>query len=202
MKQPTPPNLDLDCEIPVTADGYYSDEQSIINPSRKDHFLFVMDLPPALKDSVAKEDRLCHSGSLERLEFSIWGAVIPDISVPKLDITFGGQSWAWSSHSRPSYGTINCNFTVDNRYDNYFILWKWLNIQNQSIEGDHVDFMKEYSSKISIFPLDEYKKPIAEFVYHDAFITNIGGITKSTRDAAETESTFSFDFSQLEMHLI
>lgn len=202
MKQPLPPSLDLDCTVPLNDSGYESFDQSVINPSRKDHFLFVMDLPPALKDEVAKEDRICRGGSLERLEFSIWGSVIPDINISKLDVAFGGQTWAWSSYSRPSYGTINCNFTVDNRYDNYFILWKWLKIQNDPMTGDHVDNIKDYSTTISIYPLDEYKKPISEFIYHDAFITAIGGITKSTRDPGETESTFSFDFSQLDMRLV
>lgn len=202
MKTPEPPNINFECEVPLAPAGYYTHEQSVVNPARKDHFLFIMDLPCGLKDVVGVNDRLCHGGSLERLEFNIWGAVIPDIVITNLDVPFGGQSFAWSSLGRPAYGDINCSFTVDNGYDNYYILWQWLKLQNDPLTSARVEGINNYTTTISIFPLDEYKKPVAEFIFLDAFVTKIGAITKSTRDAGETESTFSFNFSQLNMKLV
>lgn len=199
MKQPLPPNLDPDCEVASVRSGYNTDEQSVINSSRKDHFTLVFDLPCGLKEDIARNDRLCRNNNLERLEYNVWGTVIPDISITNTEIPFGGQSFEFSSYGRPAYGAISCNFTVDNRYDNYYLLWKWINLQNDAKSGYHTGHIKDYSTTISIFPLDENKRPVAEFIYSDAFVTSLGSITKSTRDASETESTFSFHFSQLDM---
>jgi len=200
--RPNAPVLEDNCPTEPVNQSYYTDQQSVLNVSRKDKFLLVMDMPPALKPLVQKENRLCHGGNLERLRFSVWGSVIPDISVNKIETSFGGQTFKFSGNSRPSYPSIVCNFTVDNNYDNYYILWKWLDIQNGALEGLSENRIKTYSTNISIFPLAEYGAPVAEFIYYDAFITGIGGINVSTRDASETESTFTFDFSQLSMKLV
>jgi hypothetical protein len=200
---PQAPILSDTCSIEeIITNGYHTSDQSAINSSRKDKFILVMDMPCLLKPYLLKESRLCHGGNIDRLKFSVWGTVIPDISINKIEVPFGGQTFKFSGNSRPSYPTINCNFTVDNRYDNYYILWKWLDIQNGAEDGLSAERIKQYATTITIFPLDEYEKPVAEFTYHDAFITNIGSISKSYRDASETESTFSFDFSQLTMKLV
>ena len=161
-----------------------------------------MDVPPALKPLLKREKRPCQGGNIERLRFSVWGSVIPDIAIEKIEHSFGGQTMKFSGNARPSYPSIVCNFTVDNQYDNYYILWKWLDIQNHALEGTSENKIKTYSTTISIFPLSEYEEPVAEFIYYDAFITGIGGINISRRDAEEAESTFTFDFSQLNMKLI
>ena len=202
MKQPSPPKIDLNCVTPDPLAGYYTDQQSVINTSRKDQFLLVFDIPCGMKEDVRRDDRLCRSNNIERLEYNVWGTVIPDITVKNEEIAFGGQSFEFSSLGRPAYGAINCNFTVDNRYDNYYILWKWLNLQNHSMTGMRSENIKEYTTTISVYPLDENKVPVAEFIFHDAFVSSLGSITKSTRDAGETESTFSFHFSQLDMKLV
>lgn len=201
--RPDAPIINNDnCEVQPVNQTYYTDQQSVLNVSRKDKFILVMDVPPALKPLLQKENRACHGGNLERLRFSVWGSVIPDITVNKLEASFAGQTLKFSGNSRPTYPPITCNFTVDNNYDNYFILWKWLDIQNGALDGMSENRIKTYSSNISIFPLSEYNRPVAEFIYYDAFITGIGGINMNTRDETETESTFTFDFSQLSMKLV
>ena len=200
--RPEAPILGNDCVVEPINQSYYTDEQSVLNVSRKDKFLLVMDVPLALKPLLQKENRICHGGNLERLRFSVWGSIIPDIAINKLEVNYGGQTMKFSGNSRPTYPPIVCNFTVDNNYDNYYILWKWLDIQNGALDGISENRIRTYSTNISIFPLSEYNRPVAEFIYYDAFITGIGGVNISTRDAGETESTFTFDFSQLNMKLV
>jgi len=201
-KTPVAPDLDSICVPDEVLPTYYTSNQSTINASRKDKFILVMDIPCTLKPFFQKENRICHGGNLDKLRFGVWGSVIPDVAINKIEVPYGGQTLKFSGNSRPAYPAITCNFTVDNNYDNYYVLWKWIDIQNGALDGLSEERIPAYATTITIYPLDEYEKPVAEFVYFDAFITGIAGITKSYRDASETETSFTFDFSQMTMKLI
>ena len=189
------------CEVTPEPDGYWTDDQSITNVARKDKFQLVLDIPCRLKPFLKKENRQCNGGSLDRLQFSIWGYIVPEVSVPKGEKSYAGQVFNYSSNTRPSYGAINIDFTVDNKYDNYYILWKWLNLQNDSVTGISSP-MEDYMTNISVIAMDENDVPVAEWIYHDSFVTLLGGIKPASRDAGELECTFSFEFSYLEMDLL
>jgi hypothetical protein len=203
-----PQKPEVDCLPPTPAtDGYHTDRQSQLNVSRKDKFLLIMDLPAILKPYLKNDSRFCNSTNLDRLQLSIWGHVVPEIQVPKLDKAYGGQVLKVSSFSRPAYPTITVNYTIDNKFDNYFILYTWLNLQNdqkQSIFNaqnyggkSQSGFINDYTTTINVYALDEYDKPVICYEYHFAFPTAMGGINASHKDEKENDSTFSFDFSQL-----
>lgn len=202
MATPTRPIISPpECVIELEQDGYYTGEQSFTNVARRDKFKLVLDVPCRLKPFLKKDNRECNGGSLDRLEYSVWGYVVPEITVPKQEKAYEGQVFNYSSNSRPSYGGINIDFTVDNKFDNYYVLWKWLDIQNNSETGLS-SAMTDYLTTITILALDENKEPVASWTFHDAFITTLGGMNHTTRDAGEMESSFTFEFSHLQMELI
>ena len=212
-KLATPPPLD-NGECPYVDkcphETYFTNEQSHLNVSRQDKFLLVMDVPCILKPILQKENRFCHGGNLDRLQFSIWGYVVPDVTVEKIESTWAGQTFKFSSLARPSYPAVSVNFTVDNRYDNYFILWKWLDLQNYEDNGrfdgkemgGESGHLPEYSTTMTIYALDEYNKEMAAWDFTGAFISTLGALNASYRETGEMESTFSFEFSQLKMRLL
>ena len=209
-KTPVPP--DITCPNPaVISNGYYTDEQSTTNVSRKDKFKLIMDIPNILKPILRKESRFCHRGNLERLQLNIWGFVVPEIQINKIEVPYSGQTMKFSGLSRPSLPPLNINFTIDNRFDNYYILYKWLDIQNDD-ENSQFDYkqlgvnstgrLNEYSSTFTVLALDEYDTPIAKWDYVNAFPTILGGINASYRDTAELESNFTFEFNYIKMSLL
>jgi hypothetical protein len=208
--RPVAPNLT--CPVPKDDPaGYFTTQQSQLNVTRKDKFLLIIDIPPILKPLLQKEDRFCRGGNLERLQMSIWGFVVPQISINKIDVSYGGQIAKFSGLSRPAYDAVSINFTVDNRFDNYYILYKWLDIQNNDTKGYFdADNLRpcstgkgtDYKTTVTVMSLDEYEKPTAKWDYFGAFPTILGAINASYRDANELESTFSFEFSQLKMSLL
>jgi hypothetical protein len=199
---PTKPSIVEPCAVtPVEPDGYYTEQQSHTNVARKDRFQLILDVPCLLKPLLKKENRYCHGGSLDRLQFSVWGYVVPEISIPVQEYNYGGEVFNYSSNSRPSYGAININFTVDNKFDNYFILYKWLELQKNN-ENICYASMPDYMTIITVLALDEYNNPVAEWNFSNAFISSLGGLEPASRDASELESTFSFNFSQLQMKLL
>lgn len=209
MPNEIPVRPNVDCPVPVieTA-GYYDGNQSHTNVARKDKFRLIINIPKALRPLLAKESRSCHSGNLDKLTINIWGNVLPEISVPKIDKPMGSQTLKFSSFSRAPYPSILVNFTVDNKFDNYYILYKWLDYMSDEEEGsfDAKGFggtgkLGEYAETFTLLVLDEYENPVAAFDYIGAFPTALGNISYSMRDQGEVECSLTFDFSQLKMKL-
>jgi hypothetical protein len=188
-------------------------QQSILNRASFDKFLLVLNLPDIFK-------ALNPSLKIDTVEMSVYGTVVPDITVPSIELPFGGQTYNISSHVRPNYQPLNVNVIVDNKFTNYWILWKWLTILNNpktglydgtptpvSLDGKlptnpNKNVLMEYQSNFSIYGLDEYNKKIVEFVYYNAFITNLGSINYNYRTSDIIETVAQFQFSQFDVKLL
>jgi hypothetical protein len=163
-----------------------------------------MGLPKALRDIATKFERSPHTIQPDTLQFSIFGSVAPTIEIPAVDTRYAGQTVSHSSHSRTPYEPNTVNFTVDNRFNNYWVIYTWLNMLNNDVEGVY-DFTErtksgpnmDYRSDISIFALDEYNKRVGEFLYVGCFPVSLGGISYNYRDSGEIESSFTYKYSQL-----
>ena len=106
--------------------------QSQLNKSRLDKFLLVLNLPPALKDISKKYlgDRQNNVIIDDSLQFSVYGAIVPQVQVPEISQGYAGQFYKVSSNNRPAYDNVTVNFTIDNEFNNYWLLYKWLDLLN------------------------------------------------------------------------
>jgi hypothetical protein len=197
-------------------------KQSIFNKARKDKFLIVLTPPKVVREIDDPVTRSNEHVNNDAIQFSVYGAVIPQFTVPAVDIDYGGQTFSFSSHARPSFENIDLNYTVDNRYNNYWILYKWINVMNHNLESifynDKVPYngaslnregivmdpevIAEYGTTITIYGLDEYDKRVIQFDYIGALPVSVGQITFNDRDPMEMESTFTFAFSQFDTKLL
>jgi len=199
--------------------------QSQFNKSRLDKFLLVLNLPPILKD--ISNDYLGsrkNTGIIENsLQFSVYGTVVPAIQVPEESLYYAGQSMKVSKHTRPVYENVTVNFTIDNEYNNYWILYKWLDLMNDekisTFNGKEI-FDKPnispkernnkktltpvdlYQADISLYAKDEFDKNKVKFVFTKAFPVNLGSINFNYRESGEIETTLEFAFSQLLVELV
>jgi hypothetical protein len=188
--------------------------QSPFNLSRKDKFLLVLDIPPALKQITSKFIRDDVNILPDTMQFSVAGAVVPNISVPSIENRYAGQTFTATSYSRDPYPPLTVDFIVDNRFNNYWVLYTWLNLLNDEATGTYDNTgltqptqsivntnakgqFSQYKTNLTIYGLDEYNKRIISFVYTDAFPTNLGGISFSYKDSGEVETTVTFSYSQL-----
>lgn len=184
--------------------------QSPLNKASKDRFILVLNLPAILRKKALTDDCL----NLDTLQMSVYGSIIPTISVPAIEVRYGSQSANYSSHSRPNYPPLTVNFVVDNEFKNYYILWKWLAELNDPREGDYngtpskqqtrraqlnLGLNTEYQTTMSILALNEFNKTVAEFTYYNCFITNLGGINYSYRDGEIIETVAEFQYNQLDV---
>lgn len=182
-------------------------QQSILNKSRVDKFRLVFQLPPALL-AINGNARDSSTVQQDMMQFSIYGTVVPTITVPALEIRYSGSTLYNSTHSKAPYPPVTVNFTIDNSYNNYWVIYKWLNLMHDQVEGlfdsDNLisdNAFKAYQTDLTIYGLDEFNKEKIAFTYTKAFPTDLGGITYNYRENGEIESSFTFVYSQLHTKL-
>ena len=183
-------------------------QQSLLNKSRKDKFAFILTLPDAMKEiAYTRPDARDTDHILpDTLQFSVYGAIIPTIRVESGNVRFGGQALKFSAHSRPEYDNVQVKFTVDNRFNNYWVIWKWLDLmaddrygvfmKDKRLSNDDSMF-KQYQGTATMYALDEYNQKVAQFDYLGVLPVSLGEIDYNYRDAGEIETTFEFSFSKL-----
>lgn len=184
-------------------------QQSVLNKSRVDKFKLVFQLPNSLKKINRHQDRKNATVMQDSLQFSIYGTVVPAITVPALEIRYSGSTLYNSTHSKSPYPPVTINFTIDNEYNNYWVIYKWLDLLHNEYTGlfdaDNLiddDVFKDYQTDLTVYGLDEYNNEKIKFTYTKAFPTEIGGINFSYREAGEIESSFTFVYSQMHTMLL
>ena len=182
--------------------------QSVLNKAKKDKFIFILTLPEAMKDITyslpenRQDDRIIPN----TLQFSVYGAVVPSVRVDSGEIRYSGQAVKFSTHSRPAYDNVTVNFTIDNRFNNYWVIWKWLDILNDDkdaifskdkrIPGSESMF-KQYQGTATMYALDEYNTQTMKFDYEGLLPVGLGNIDYNYRTADNIDTTFEFSFSKL-----
>jgi hypothetical protein len=185
--------------------------QSPLNIASKDKFVLRLDLPFILRKRAETDPKI----SISPILMSVHGTVVPDIQVPQVDLRYLGQNLHVSTYARPNYPPLTVNFTVDNQYNNYYVLWEWLDSMNLAIENYYgglplkptdvisIGDQFEYQTTITITALNEYNEPILDFIYTKAFLSTLGGISYSYREGQTLmECSATFHYSQLDVKKI
>lgn len=186
-------------------------KQSYMNKARKDKFLLVFDLPPILKPLVSPYQRDNNHLNPDSVQFSIFGSMVPEITVKGVQTRYAGSTLYVSSHSKEPFPPLNVKFVVDSGYNNYWAIYQWLNLlhdqktgvynqQNIPVDSNFNDYMTD----ITIYGLDEYGKKVIKFIYKKAFITTLDPIEYDQKgsEGEEITSGFTFLYSQLHTELV
>jgi len=200
-------------------------QQSILNKSRKDKFVLVLNLPDPLKkiNTFSTVDRNTNNVVLDSLQYSVYGTVVPSTNILGTNLPYAGQSLNLTTGKREKYEDVTVNFTVDNGFNNWWVLWKWLDyingVQTSTLDPDNLTQfgfnntsgltqyttntnLQPYQTTITVYGLDEYNNRKIQWNYTKAFITKLTGINYNYRDAEQLESSFTFSFSQVIAELL
>lgn len=183
--------------------------QSALNRQRNDKFIMVFSLPEILKGQKTNTTRSNNRVIPNSLQFSVYGLVVPQINVPQKEAPYSGQTLKVTSYVRPSFEPLAVDFMVDNMFNNYWVIYKWLNTFNDAREGlyktdivsrsTHLD---RYQTTITVYGLDEYNNRVIQFNYYNAFPVSLGGIKYNDRNPSEMASSFQYAFHQFEPILL
>ena len=191
--------------------------QSTLNRSRLDKFNLILDLPVALKKTT--DNLLKDKFDADTIQFTVFGSPVPAISIPEIKVPYGGQNAYVSSHVRPAMPALSLRYLVDNGYQNYWILWKWLNLfNNQDSSTSDVSNppegfgtwhnisqsstpLSDYQSTFVLYTLDEYNNKVVQFKYKNAIITSLSELNFSHQENGEISGTVTFVYDQLIVEL-
>lgn len=193
--------------------------QSLLNKNRLDKFILSFQLPKALKKIDKNNDRKTYNVNEDAFQLSVYGAVVPELTVAAIQIPYAGSNLYNSSHAREPYPPVEINFTIDNEFNNYWTIYKWLDLMHDEKTGlfDEDDLVErsltegrvagpfkfaDYQTNMTLFGLDEYNNKRIEFTYTQAFPITLGGINYNYRDAGQIESSMTFVYSQLHTKLL
>lgn len=186
--------------------------QSYLNKARQDKFLLVFDVPPILKGIVKRDERSNKTIIPDSVQFSVFGSMVPEITVKGVETRFAGSTLYQSSFSKDSYPPVNVKFIVDSMYNNYYTIYSWLNLLHDQKTGVYnqqklapIDAnFNDYQTNITIYGLDEFKKKRISFTYTKAFPTTLDSITFNQKADAgeEIESGFTFLYSQMHVQIL
>ena len=185
---------------------------SPLNKQTLDRFLLVIDVPPALRHLKTNNERTNELLNSNAMQFTVFGSVVPNIDISYSAERYAGQPMSIANHSKPSPSPITVHFTIDNNFNNYWFIYKWLDfitddttgIYNGKAQGRDIGIPGiGYQTNISIFALDEYQqRKTIKFDYTNAFPVSLGGFEWSHRDDGLATSTFTFVYSQFKAELL
>ena len=165
-------------------------QQAVLNKSRADKFLLVFDVPPILKKFSKKFNQDNTHIIPDTVQFSIFGAAVPEITVPAIENRYAGNTLYVSSHSKNSYPPVSVKFKIDNEYKNYWVMYNWLNL------------LHDYQVNLTIFGKDEFNNSRIKFTYTQAFPVSIDTINYDYQNTDEIISGFTFVYSQLHTEVV
>ncbi|MBC8416820.1 hypothetical protein H8E06_00640 [bacterium] len=202
--------------------------QAILNKAREDKFLLNLTLPASLLKINKKLPTHRGKISLDSLQFSVYGAVVPKIQINEIQLPQYGQVMKASSHRREPYEPLVVKFKVDNNFWNYWTIWTWLNLLNDQDTGEFDEagltpnmqpkggkmpferhtsnreqkLQEKYTTNMSLYGLDEYENKTIQFIYHGVFPTSLDGISYNYQTPDEIESSVSFSYSKVQASLL
>lgn len=191
-------------------------DQSIYNKARRDKFAMVFDIPVALRRKALEVQKSGCNVNLEAfaansIQFSLYGTPVPRVSIREVDLPYIGQVHRQTSYARPTYAPLTIGMTIDNQFTNYWLLWTWLNLWNDTrtaqfdpaIMGNTTSTsIVDYVTSLTIYGLDEYNNKVISFKYKSVIITDLSEIEFSFRNTEEIGCTATFVFDQLYVDLI
>jgi len=120
--------------------------QTVLNKVRQDKFVLVIDTPKILKDFETKSARTKELVNRDKMEFSIIAINLPKHGIPAVGVPYRGQTPHVTSQAREEYPVSKVQFTIDNNFDNYWFLWKWMYTINQPRDGGMDKYFAEFKN--------------------------------------------------------
>lgn len=188
--------------------------QSPLNKSKKDKFILSLTIPKALQVINDNSPTVTSNNKVkfDTLEMSVYGIVTPSVKIKSKTLNYGTQSIKISTHVTDPHDDIKLDFTVDNEYKNYWVIYKWLDFINDQkkgvFNGDKIvniiedQNLPNYSCDFSIYGLDEYENKKIRFDYIGGFPNSLSEIKWDYKDGGDILASVVFSFTKMIPQLI
>lgn len=139
-------------------------QQTVLNKTKQDKFILIITTPPILKASLTRSDRANSLLNQDKIQYSVAGINVPTHAINEVEMPYRGQTMHITSQTRAKHPPAKINFTIDNNFDNYWYLWKWLYILNNpktsGMDGHFAEFAEDPSKILDAMRKDGLGKPV------------------------------------------
>ncbi len=154
-------------------------QQAILNKARNDKFKVVIDTPKCLKNKQTSINRANEFLNRDSVQMSIAALNIPSQKIPEVSVPYLGQNLQVTSQTRPTWPPIKITFNIDNSFNNYWFVFKWLNVLNDTRNSGVDSYFSKFKDigEVALRKHDTtsnttYREIKADFDYSD-YQTNI-----------------------------
>lgn len=141
-----------------------STQQTILNKSKIDKFVLIITTPPILLNELTRCERGKDFINQDSMQYSVAGISVPTHVINEIEMPFMGQTMHITSQTRAKHPPAKVKFTIDNRFSNYFYLWKWLYILNNpdtsGMDGRFAEFDNDPQKVLDAMRKDSKGNPI------------------------------------------
>lgn len=132
----------------------------------------------------------------EDAALNLYNFTLPEISSVELTFPINGIEYPIPGHTRSEDKTITFNYLLSSNWYQYFLLYEWFNLIAQECGGvgTPVSSPNEYLLDVTVMVISEYKNPLFQITYHNAWIKSLASVDFNYQDEDEVIS-HSFDIA-------
>jgi len=134
----------------------------------------------------------------KKLTLHLFDSILPSVS-----FGLGEENWLGHTINRVyenlTFSPLTANFMVDENFDNWKLLFKWLSYINNN-KDVHGKAKNEYSIDANLIVYNNFHSQILKIAYIDIFPHELDSITLSYREGENyltCACTFSYDYYEI-----
>jgi hypothetical protein len=132
----------------------------------------------------------------EDVALNLYNFSLPGFSIGETDFSIRGVSIPIPNNTRDETKTLTFNYLLSANWYQYRLLYKWLSLIANECGGQTAPDMTSYMLDLTVIVLSEYKNPIFEIVFHNAWLKSLADIDFNYQDDDEVIShSFDINFS-------
>lgn len=126
----------------------------------------------------------------------------PEISISTTETSFMGYSVPLPTGIKDQEKNYTFEYMIDSNWKNYLLLYNWITKYSKEIgTGMNTNVLSEYMLPVSVYMINEYKKPVICFKYNNCIINKMGNVsmTYQTSRNEELKHNFSIIYQNYEV---
>ncbi|HPM74234.1 MAG TPA: hypothetical protein PLA71_00765 [Saccharofermentans sp.] len=134
--------------------------------------------------------------------FNLFSFELPEIELGSEEVQFHGSPLDIPNGTRRYTKEINFSYILSSDWNQYGFLYRWsLMFANEYGSGAEETVLEKKTVPVRFVVLSEFKNPIFEVVYYDAWLKRLGGISMTYQDDAPVVvHTFSLKYTYFKVN--
>ena len=132
---------------------------------------------------------------VESLVLNLKQCDLPELLIPEADIGVIGTNIPIPTRVRKETKTLNFEYLLSSNMLQYKVLYKWYSLIAKEDGSSSNKGNPDFTMDITIFFLDEFKKPTIAITFYGCWINNIASIPLKYETADEVTHRFSVKYA-------